>query len=77
MTDDNCAKRVDGYEICDSPEDWKSQCARNHEPNAKDTKDESASETLEKFWHFLKEVGLFNFLCGSTPGHVNFKKMAE
>ena len=77
MTDDNCAKWVDGHEISDPPEDRKSQCARNHEPYAKDTKDESSSKTLDKFWHFLKKVGLFNFLCGSTPSHVNFEEMAK
>jgi hypothetical protein len=77
VTDNNSAQRIDSDEVGDTPEMWNTKSSCDHDSSRKEAEDKSALESFDKFGHFLEEARLFDFLCGSAPGHINLEEMAH
>jgi hypothetical protein len=77
MASHHCSKWVNRNERRDTPIPWQGHCACDHNSRAYEAKYEGKLESFEETREFFKERGVFNFLRSSSPGHIDFKEMAE
>jgi hypothetical protein len=77
MASHHCSKWINRNERRDAPIPWKGNCACDHNSCAYEAKYESEFESFEETRKFFKERGIFNLLRSSSPGHIDFKEVAE
>lgn len=77
MADNDRSQGINSHKVINAPVPRKHRCARNHKSRARNTEDEGEFETLHKSRHFFEKGGVFDFLGGSAPRHVDFEEVAE
>jgi len=77
VPNNHSTQRINCDEVIDSPFPRQSYGAHDHHCSASEAKYEGEFEALDETRDFNKKSGIFNFLGGGTPCHVDLEEMAK
>jgi len=77
MTEDDSSEWPNGGEEVDSPKRGGILCEDYHHDGDQDTEDEGELESADNLGDFFEERGVFDFLSGSTPTHIDSEHVTE